>query len=55
MVITTHMYNQMVLENQKKYNNCKVPLNPESALIKSFLKDSKDISKTEKNVTSSNS
>lgn len=55
MVITTHMYNQIVLENQNKYNNGKVPRNPESALIKSFLKDSTQFTKSEKRVISSNS
>jgi hypothetical protein len=55
MVITTHMVNQMILENQKKSNNDKIPINPDSALIKSFLKDSTNITKTEKRVISSNS
>ena len=55
MVITTHMYNQMNLENQKKSNRDKVPSNPDSALIKSFLNDSKNFAKTEKKIISSNS
>ncbi len=41
MVITTHMLNQMFLESQKKLKNEKVPTNPDSVLVKSFLKDSK--------------
>lgn len=55
MVITTHMYNQMVLENQKKYNSDKVPKNPEAAFIKSFLTDSTDITEIQKRAISSNS
>ena len=55
MVITTHMYNQMVLENQKKYNSSKVPKNPEAAFIKSFLTDSTDITEIQKRAISSNS
>ena len=55
MVITTHMYNQMILENQKKSHSNNVPSNPASALIKSFLKDSKNFEKTEKKIISSNS
>jgi hypothetical protein len=55
MVITTHMYNQMIIENQKKSNRDNVPSNPDSALIKSFLNDSKNFAKTEKKIISSNS
>jgi hypothetical protein len=55
MVITIHMFNQMFLESQKKLKNEKVPYNPDSALIKSFLKDSSKYEKTEKKVISSSS
>ena len=55
MVITTHMYNQMNQDGQKKSKKDQVPKNPESALIKSFLKDSTDFVKTEKRIISSNS
>ena len=55
MVITTHMYNQMNQDNQKKSKKDGVPKNPESALIKSFLKDTTDFVKTEKRIISSNS
>ena len=51
MVITTHMYNQMVKENQKK----EILENPDSEVIQSFLKDSEDFEKTEKKIISSNS
>ena len=55
MVITTHMYNQIILENQKKSNSDSVPSNPDSAMIKSFLKDSTNFEKTKEKVISSNS
>ncbi len=55
MVITTHMYNQMNQDSQKKSKKDEVPKNPESALIKSFLKDTTDFVKTEKRIISSNS
>ena len=55
MVITTHMYNQMVSEEQKKIKNDKVPSNLDSALIKSLLKDSTNFTETEKRIISSNS
>ncbi len=55
MVITTHMYNEMILEKQKKSKNDKVPSNQDSALIKSFLKDSTNFEKTKEKVISSNS
>jgi len=55
MVITTHMFNQIFLESQKKVKNLKVPNNHDSALIKSFLKDSSMFENTEKKVISSNS
>jgi len=55
MVITTHMFNQMFLESQKKLKNEKVSYNPDSALIKSFLKDASKYKKTEKKVISSSS
>ena len=55
MVITTHMYNQMIQEDRKKTEKEKVPNNPESTLIKSFLKDSSSFEKAEKSVISSNS
>ena len=53
MVITTHMYNQMIQENEKSENK-KVLNNPDSEVIQSFLKDSKNFQKTEKRVISSN-
>ncbi len=49
------MFNQMFLESQKKLKNEKVPNNPNSVLIKSFLKDSSKYEKTEKKVISSSS
>lgn len=55
MVITIHMYNQMVLENQKKYKNDNMLNNFDSSLIKSFLKNLPNLSKTENSVISSNS
>ncbi len=55
MVITTHMFNHMFLESQKKLKNEKVPDNPDSALIRSFLKNSSKYKKTEKKVISSSS
>ena len=55
MVITTHMFDQISLETQKKVKNIKVPNNHDSALIKSFLKDSSKFEKTEKKVISSSS
>ena len=55
MVITTHMYNQMIRDNQKESNNEKIPNNPDSSLIKSFLKDSTESAITEKKVIFSNS
>ncbi len=55
MVITTHMFNQMFLDSQKKVKKLKVPNNHDSALIKSFLKDSNQFENTEKKVISSNS
>ena len=51
MVITTHMYNQMVKESLKK----EILENPDSEVIQSFLKDSEDFEKTEKKIISSNS
>ncbi len=50
MVITTHMYNQMVKESQKK----EILENPDSEVIQSFLKDSEEL-ESEKKVISSNS
>ncbi len=55
MVITTHMYSQIIHENQKKSKSNKVPSNPDATLIKSFLKDTTDFAKTEKRIISSNS
>ena len=55
MVITTHMYNQMIRDNQKESNNEKILNNPDSSLIKSFLKDSTEFAITEKKVIFSNS
>ncbi len=55
MVITMHMFNQMIIEQQKKLKNDKVPNNPDSEIIKSFLKESTDFPKTEKRIISSNS
>ena len=55
MVITTHMFNHMFLESQKKLKNEKVPDSHDSALIRSFLKNSSKYEKTEKKVISSNS
>ena len=55
MVITTHMYNQMIQENQKKLEKGIDPNNQDSEVIKSFLKDSLNLDKTEKKVISSNS
>lgn len=55
MVITTHMYNQIIQEKQNKINNDEVLSNPDSALIKLFLKDSIDFATNEKRVISSNS
>ncbi len=55
MVITTHMYNQMSIDTQKKSKKDKVPSNPDSSMIKSFLKDSKNFAKTEKRIIFSNS
>lgn len=49
MVITTHMYNQMIQENEKSKNE-KILKNPDSEVIQSFLKDSKSFEKTEKKV-----
>jgi len=45
----------MFLESQKKLKNEKVHNNPDSALIKSFLKNSSTYEKTEKKVISSSS
>lgn len=55
MVITTHMFNQMFLDSQKKVKKLKMPNNYNSTLIKSFLKDSNQFENTEKKVISSNS
>ena len=55
MVVTTHMFNQMFLESQKKVKKLEVPNNHDSALIKSFLKDSNQFKNTEKKVISSSS
>jgi len=55
MVITTHMFNQIFLESQKKAKNEIVPTNHDSALIKSFLKDASKYENTEKKVISSSS
>jgi len=55
MVITTHMFNQIFLESQKKVKNMKVPKNHDSALLKSFLKESSKFESTEKKVISSSS
>ncbi|GBF24634.1 hypothetical protein MnTg01_00975 [archaeon MnTg01] len=49
------MFNQMFLESQKKVINLKMPNNHDSALIKSFLKDSNQLENTEKKVISSSS
>lgn len=49
MVITTHMYNQMIQENEKS-NNEKILKNPDSEVIKSFLKDSENFQEKEKKV-----
>ena len=54
MVITTHMYNQMIQDQQRKLKEDKGLSNPDSAEIKSFLKNATDLEKTEK-VISSNS
>ena len=54
MVVTTHMYNQMIKENQKSKNN-DILENPESEVIQSFLKDSESFEKVEKKANSSNS
>ena len=53
MVITTHMYNEMIKENQNKSEN--VLENPDSEEIKSFLKNSDYLEKTEETVISSSS
>jgi len=50
MVITTHMINQIA--NEAK--NDKVPENPDSEIIQSFLKNSKEFEENQK-VISSNS
>ena len=50
MVITTHMYNQMIKENQ----NNEILENPNSDVIRSFLKDSESLENNEE-VISSNS
>ena len=50
MVITTHMFTQMFLDSQKKVKKLKMPNNHDSALIKSFLKDSNQLENTEKKV-----
>lgn len=55
MVITTHMYNQIIQAKQKKSKNDTDVFNLDSALIKSFLNDSTNFSKTEESVISSNS
>ena len=55
MVVTTHMFNQMFLESQKKVKKLEVPNNHDSALVKSFLKDSNQFENTEKKVISSDS
>lgn len=54
MVITTHMYNQIIEENQKLPTK-KISEDHDSSLIKAFLKDSKNFEKTPKTVISSNS
>ena len=45
----------MITADGKKFKNDKVPSNPDSVLIKSFLKDSANFEKTEKRVIFSNS
>lgn len=55
MVITSHMYNQMIQENRKKSKNDKGLSNLDSSLIKSFLKDAPNFGKAEKRIISSNS
>ncbi len=50
MVITTHMINQIASEAK----NDKVPENPDSEIIQSFLKNSKEFEENQK-VISSNS
>jgi hypothetical protein len=49
------MFNQIFLESQKKVKKLEVPNNHNSALIKSFLKESNQFKNTEKKVISSNS
>jgi hypothetical protein len=49
------MFNQIFLESQKKVKKLEVPNNHDSALIKSFLKESNQFKNTEKKVISSNS
>ena len=54
MVITTHMIHKMTLKSQKESNNDKVPSNPDSAILESFLKNS-DIFQNNQKVISSHS
>ena len=54
MVITTHMYNQMIKES-KEHSKNEILENIDSATIKSFLKNSDNLKKAEKTVISSNS
>ena len=44
MVITTHMIHKMTLKSQQESNNNKVPNNPDSAILESFLKNSDGLS-----------
>ncbi len=40
MVITTYMIHKMTLKSQQESNNDKVPNNPDSTILESFLKNS---------------
>ncbi|KRT60672.1 MAG: hypothetical protein XU09_C0008G0141 [Thaumarchaeota archaeon CSP1-1] len=52
MVITTHMIHKMTLKSQQESNNDKVPNNPDSAILESFLKNSDDFQSNQKVISS---
>jgi len=47
MVITTHMIHKMTLIS-KQESNKEIPKNPESVILKSFLKNSDEYSRNQK-------
>ena len=46
------MIHKMTLKSQKESNNDKVPSNPDSAILESFLKNSDDFQSNQKVISS---